>query len=258
MRVVSLNANGIRAALKKGLAEYLKGVDADIICLQELKASPEVLPQELYGLGYHVQVHCAAKKGYSGVAVLSKQAPNGCYIGLGEERFDSEGRVLHVAIGELSVLSVYVPSGSSGGPRQAVKKAFLECFASHVEALLQQGRVLLLCGDFNIAHQRIDLKNWRGNQKTSGFLPEEREWFSQLLGLGLKDVVREQLGPEEALYSWWSLRSGARDRDVGWRLDYQLASLELANKVGDIAIPRQPIFSDHAPVVVDYDVDYSS
>ncbi len=248
---MSFNVNGIRAAHRKGFADLVARVKPDLICLQEAKAQPADIPSLP---DYCNTWHCAERKGYSGVGVLSLQPADRTIHGLGFEAYDSEGRVLRADFSRLSVLNVYVPSGSSRAERQAFKMRFLADFYDHVERLLTEGRELLVCGDLNVAHREVDLTNWRANQKTSGFLPEERAWFGRLLELGLVDVVREHAGPEAPVYSWWSQRSGARARNVGWRLDYQLATPGLASRVAHAEIFKDPVLSDHAPVVVDYDV----
>lgn len=250
VRVMSFNANGLRAAYRKGFEGFLAEAGADVLCLQEVKAhTPGLCPCPP---GYHAHWHLAERKGYSGVGLLSREAPERVRSGMGHATYDAEGRVLQAEFGALTVLSVYAPSGSSGDLRHAFKMRFLEDFLAHVARLLAEGRELLLCGDLNVAHRPVDLKNWRSNRQTSGFLPEERAWFSELLALGLVDTVRQLAGPETAVYSWWSLRSGARARNVGWRLDYQLATPALAATARRMHIPREPVLSDHAPVIVEY------
>lgn len=251
VRALSLNVNGWRAACRKGLLTLLEQVDADVLCFQEVKAHDAALCA--LPPGYRAHWHLAARKGYSGVALLSRKVAERVVCGLGDPLYDSEGRVLQADFGSLSVLSVYVPSGSSGEARQAFKMQFLATFYDHLRALLAEGRELLICGDLNVAHRKIDLKNWRSNQRSSGFLPEERAWFSALLDLGLVDAFRQHAGPERAAYSWWSLRSGARARNVGWRLDYQLVTPGLAGRIISATIPREPCLSDHAPVILDYE-----
>ncbi|HEX7021952.1 MAG TPA: exodeoxyribonuclease III [Trueperaceae bacterium] len=255
LKVMSFNANGIRSAVRKGFHEFLEAEQPDVICLQELKAHEVDIPAP--AMPYQGCWHCAEKKGYSGVGILSRQPPDQIVAGIGREEFDREGRVLRADYGSLSVLSVYIPSGTTGSERQGVKMKFLDAFYQHTAGLLAEGRELIVCGDFNIAHQKIDLKNWRANQKTSGFLPEERAWLDQYLDLGLLDTFRELVGPEEAVYSWWSLRAGARERNVGWRLDYQLATPKLAATATCARIPRDPALSDHAPVLLEYDTGLS-
>ncbi len=248
-RIISFNANGIRAAFRKGFQSFLSEQEADIICLQELKAHTTVIPEIA---SYQRFWHPAKRKGYSGVGILSKEKPDAVKRGMGIADYDEEGRVIRADFGDVSVLSVYVPSGSSQSKRQIFKMRFLEDFKAYTARLLVEDRELIICGDFNIAHKKIDLKNWRSNQKTSGFLPEERAWLDNYLSLGMVDAYREHIGPEAVSYSWWSLRTGARARNVGWRLDYQLTTPKLANAVKNSSIPMVPNLSDHAPVIMDY------
>ncbi len=252
MRVISLNLNGIRAASRKGLHEFLAEKDADIVCFQELKADISVLPEEI--IDYNLYWQPAEKKGYSGVGILTKKVPDNIEYGMSVRVYDIEGRVLRVDYGELSVISVYIPSGSSGNKRIEFKMRFLRAFKTYIKKLLNQGRELIICGDYNIAHQEIDLKNWKTNQKTSGFLPMERDWLTGFLKLGLVDAYRQFIGEETASYSWWSLRTNARARNVGWRLDYQISSPNIAKTLKNAEIPMEPVLSDHAPVIMDYDL----
>lgn len=252
MRLVSLNCNGIRAAFKKGLHEYLDELAADIVCLQEVRANEDQIP----GLLCQGQTDwlVAEKGGYSGVGVISQRPIRSVRHGLGESDFDREGRVQRLDFDDFSVVNVYIPSGTTGDVRQQKKYEFLELFLEYVQQVIDEQPATVVLGDFNIAHQEIDLKNWKTNRKTSGFLPEEREWLTRFSQLGLRDVVREMAGPETAIYSWWSQRAGARQRDVGWRLDYHWATESLAKRTQAFRIDRLPVFSDHAPVVVDYDL----
>ena len=250
MRIISFNVNGIRAACRKGFNDFLKAQAADIVCLQEVKAHVEDIPDLP---DHHSFWHVAERKGYSGVGILSRRQPDALTSGMGVRLYDIEGRVLRADYGNLSVVSVYVPSGSSKESRLAYKMRFLKRFRRYLRELLAHERSLIVCGDINIAHQPIDLTNWRQNQKTSGFLPEERRAFDTLLKLGLCDAHREMLGPQVAEYSWWSLRTNARARNVGWRLDYQLATPDLRPISAHVA--RTPVLSDHAPVIVDYEID---
>lgn len=251
MRVATMNVNGVRAAAKKGALGYLADQDLDLIALQEVRAQPEQLPE--LPAGYAARWHTGQRPGYSGVGLLARTPPEHVATGIGHPELDAEGRVLRARFGELDVVSVYVPSGTSGDERQEVKMDFLDAFRDWVAELLHEGRELLLMGDVNIAHRAIDLARPKQNQKTSGFLPEERAWLDGFLALGLHDVVREHLGESEGVYSWWTYRAGARRRNVGWRLDYQFATPALAATVRDVAIPREPVMSDHAPVIVTYD-----
>ena len=210
-----------------------------------------MLPNEF--LNYNLYWHPAARKGYSGVGTLTKNQAENVQIGMSVKKYDHEGRVLRTDFGNLSIINVYVPSGSSGDERIAFKMKFLRAFKSYIKKLLNEGRELIICGDINIAHKKIDLKNWKTNQKTSGFLPMERDWLTGFLKLGLVDAYREFIGEEVASYSWWSLRTRARERNVGWRLDYQITTPKLAGLVKKAEIPIEPVLSDHAPVIMDYD-----
>jgi exodeoxyribonuclease III len=250
MRLVTLNCNGIRAADKKGLAGYLAELSADIICLQEVRAAVDQIPgpyvtRPAYWLP-------AVKGGYSGVGVLTDHPLQQIRTGVGNPDFDEEGRVQRLDFADWSLINVYIPSGSSSDLRQAAKYRFLDLFADYVRQVLQEQPRLLVCGDFNIAHHPIDLKNWKTNQNTSGFLLDERAWLTRFAELGLEDVVRRLAGAQTAVYTWWSQRAGARQRDVGWRLDYHWASPQLAAGALSYQVPRLPIFSDHAPVIIDY------
>jgi exodeoxyribonuclease-3 len=253
VRIVSINLNGIRSAFSKGLPAWLREQHADIVCLQELKAQAADLTDEMRTLpGYHGYFHYAEKKGYSGVGIYSKQLPDKVIEGLGIEEFDSEGRYIEAQFGNLSVVSVYLPSGSSGEDRQAVKFRFMAAFMPHLLALRNSGREVILCGDWNIAHTELDLKNWRGNKKNSGFLPEERAWLTELFGtVGFVDVFR-QLHPQLEAYTWWSNRGQAWAKDVGWRIDYHIATPGIAQTALATSIYKAQRFSDHAPLTVDY------
>ena len=254
MRIISINLNGIRSAYSKGLVAWLAGQDADVVCLQELKAQAADMTAEMLApLGYHGYFHYAEKKGYSGVGIYSKAAPDKVIIGLGIAEFDQEGRYIEAQFGNLSVVSLYLPSGSSGEERQQVKFKFMAAFMPHLRELHGSGREALICGDWNIAHTEKDLKNWRGNKKNSGFLPEERAWLTELFDeVGFVDVFRK-LHPELEAYTWWSNRGQAWAKDVGWRIDYHIATAGLAGKSLSTAIYKEQRFSDHAPLTVDYD-----
>ena len=259
MRVITLNLNGIRSAISKGVTTWLAAQDADIILLQEVRATLAQIPDlETLGLGaYHAHWFAAEKAGYSGVGILSKLEPRSVTRGFGNAEFDAEGRVISADFGDFSAISAYFPSGSSSEERQAAKYRFLDAFAPHLQMLKTSGEVLV-GGDFNIAHQKIDIKNWRSNQNASGFLPEEREWMTTRLGDGWSDVLREHIGADAAVYSWWSNRGRARQNDVGWRIDYQLTTQALAKCVTHAGIYREVFYSDHAPVTVDYDLESSA
>lgn len=257
MRVISLNLNGIRSASSKGVYPWLAAQDADLVCLQELKAQAADLSQEMSNpVGLHGYFHHAEKKGYSGVGIYAKHPPRQIVEGLGIADIDSEGRFIEAVYDEFSVVSLYLPSGSSGEERQAAKFAFMQRFLPRLEALAASGREYILCGDWNIAHKEIDLKNWKGNRKNSGFLPEERAWMSDLFErVGLVDVYR-QLHPEHEgeAYTWWSNRGQAWANNVGWRIDYQIATPGMAAKACAASVYKAERFSDHAPLIVDYDL----
>ena len=254
MRIISANVNGIRSAYKKGFYEYLAASGADIVCIQELKAQEADLDDSMRAPhGMHGVWHCAEKRGYSGVALYSKREPDRVQTGMGIAEFDAEGRFVQADFGNLSVISLYLPSGSSSEERQQVKFRFLEAFYPMLRELQTQGRDIVICGDWNIAHQNIDLKNWKGNLKNSGFLPEEREWIGKVIAeLGWVDIWRT-LYPETPGYTWWSQRGQAYAKDVGWRIDYQMATPALAGCARSAHVYKQEKFSDHAPLVVDYD-----
>jgi exodeoxyribonuclease-3 len=254
MRILTLNCNGIRSAARKGLFEWLPSQSPDVVCLQETKAQVHQLEGSSFRPdGFHCHYYDAERKGYSGVAAFSKSKPDRVIRGFGVPEFDGEGRYLELQFGRLSVVSLYLPSGSSGPERQASKFRFLEVFLPYLKRLGKRRRDYVLCGDFNIAHQPIDLKNWRSNQKNSGFLPEERAWLDRLFGeLGWVDAFREvDSRPEQ--YTWWSNRGQARANNVGWRIDYQVVSGSLAGKARAASIYRDTWFSDHAPLMMDYE-----
>ncbi|MGQ3084610.1 MAG: exodeoxyribonuclease III [Hydrogenophaga sp.] len=258
-KLTSLNLNGIRSATTKGLEKWLAAHRPDCICVQEVKAqAPDVMGrfEEMAGLKGHF--HYAQKKGYSGTAVYTRHEPSDVIIGFGSTEFDAEGRFTELRFDtpqrKRSILSVYFPSGSSGPERQEAKYRFLDAFYPHLQALKSE-REFILCGDVNIAHQQNDLKNWRSNQKNSGFLPEERAWMTKLLDeAGLVDVYR-RLQPDttDTCYTWWSNRGQAYANNVGWRLDYHLATPALAALARTESIYKGEKFSDHAPITIEYD-----
>lgn len=254
MRVLSLNVNGLRAAARKGFYEWLEGQEADFVCLQEIKARPEQLSAaELAPAGYRCFYEPGERKGHSGVALFTRAEPDEVIHGFGSAEFDPEGRYIEARFGDVSIASVYVPSGTSGEVRLAAKFRFIEQFSEHLCGLAASGRHCILCGDWNVAHKEIDLKNYKANQKNSGFLPEERAWLDQVFGpIGFVDAFR-QVNTEPGQYSWWSQRQPTtRERNVGWRLDYQVVTPGLGDCVIAASIPRDPPFSDHAPVIIDY------
>ena len=254
LRVITLNVNGIRSAATKGVYGWLKGQKTDVFCVQELKAQAANMTAEMLApLGFHGYFHYAEKKGYSGVGIYTRHQPDRVAVGLGLADIDAEGRYIRADFGKLSVISVYLPSGSSGEERQQIKFKFMERFYPHLKQLASAGREFILCGDWNIAHKEIDLKNWRGNRKNSGFLPEERQWLTLVFDeLGWSDVFRcVDQRPDQ--YTWWSNRGQAWANNVGWRIDYQILSPGLRGSVLGASIYKKRRFSDHAPLVMDYD-----
>ena len=256
LRIISANLNGIRSAAKKGFMEWLNHQSADFICVQELKAQEvDLAPEILSPQGLNAYFHYAEKKGYSGSGIFTPHAVEHMQLGFGNPEFDAEGRYVEVQIGQLSVISVYMPSGSSSPERQEAKFRFLDAFLPHLIQLKKSGRQILLCGDVNIAHHEIDLKNWKGNLKNSGFLPEERAWLTNLFSeQGYVDVYR-QLEPDasDTCYTWWSQRGQAYVKNVGWRIDYQIATPELAQAARKAEVYKEQRFSDHAPLIIEYD-----
>jgi exodeoxyribonuclease-3 len=256
MRVITLNVNGLRSAASKGFMDWLRRQRADVVCLQEIKAQEADLPRRLLApRGWHAMFHPAEKRGYSGVAIYSRLQPERITLGLGIADIDAQGRFLQADFGALSVVSLYLPSGSSSEAAQARKFAFMERFLPKLEAMRACGREFVICGDWNIAHKEIDLKNWRSNRKNSGFLPEEREWLTRIFERhGFCDVFR-RLDPAPERYTWWSNRGAAREKNVGWRLDYQVATPGVAARARATSIYTGRRFSDHAPLTIDYDLD---
>ena len=254
MRVNTLNLNGIRSAVNKGFHLWAAEQGADFICVQELKAREADLHSGLISLhDLSGWFHHAERPGYSGVGVYSMRRPDRVVQGVGIADIDAEGRFLQLDFGPLSIVSVYVPSGTSSPERLAVKFSFLERFIPTLHALASSGRDVILCGDWNIAHKEIDLKNWRSNQKNSGFLPEERAWLSGVFdSLGFVDVFR-RLNTQPDQYTWWSNRGQAYAKNVGWRLDYQIVTAGMAARARKESIYTESRFSDHAPLCIDYD-----
>lgn len=255
MRLVTLNVNGIRSAAGKGLVSWLAGHDAEIVCLQEIRAGEDQLPPELLALeGYRAFWHSAERKGYSGVGLLARRPVEQVVCGIDHPDFQGGGRVLRADFSGFSVLSVYIPSGIMGGERQLQKMRFLDAFLQYLVGLKSSGRELIACGDFNVAHRPIDIYDPIRHENTSGYFPEERAWMDRLLGAGFVDVFRKLVGQEPGQYTWWSNFRGARKRNLGWRLDYQIATPSIAEQARSTAIYREAFFSDHAPVTVEYSV----
>jgi len=256
LRIITLNLNGIRSAVSKGLLQWLAAQKADVVCLQEVKAQlADLTAATLDPDPYSGHFSCAEKKGYSGVGLYCRKPPDKIVTGFGSREFDPEGRYLRADYGRLSVISVYLPSGSSSEERQQAKFRFLREFMPHLAKLKASRREIVICGDWNIAHREIDLKNWRSNQKNSGFLPEERAWLSKVFdGQGWVDVYR-RLHPDTTgeAYTWWSNRGQAWAKNVGWRIDYQIATGGLAKRAKKAAVYKKQRFSDHAPLIIDYD-----
>ena len=254
MKIVTANVNGIRAAGRKGFFDWIGKTLPNVVCIQETKAQIEQLTDVLYHPeGYHCFYHDAQKKGYSGVALYCRQQPDEVITGMGNKEFDSEGRYIEARFGNLSVISLYMPSGSSKEERQQVKYRCMDHMMIKLAEMKASGRDYILCGDWNIAHKNEDIRNWKGNLKNSGFLPRERAWLDTLFNeLGFVDAFRE-IEQEEHQYTWWSNRGQARANNVGWRIDYHILSPSLKDKVKSTGIYRDESFSDHAPLIIDYD-----
>jgi exodeoxyribonuclease-3 len=256
VRIITLNVNGIRSSERRGFARWLTRAEPwDVVCLQEIKAAHADVPRALMApRRAHAAFSPAERKGYSGVAVYAKHPPR-FVAGFGSREFDAEGRYLEAHFAQLTVVSIYLPSGSSGPHRQASKFRFLSEFLPHLAKLRNSGREIILCGDWNIAHREIDLRNWRSNRKNSGFLPEERAWLTRVFDeLGFVDVFR-RVDPRPDRYTWWSNRGQAWEKNVGWRIDYQIATPGIAATAKAAAIYTNRRFSDHAPLVIDYDYE---
>lgn len=251
--MITINLNGIRSAARKGFFEWLIKQNADVICVQELKAQEAEMQNALFTPeGYHSHFHYAVKKGYSGVGIYSRIQPKTVVTGLGFDHADNEGRYVAMDLGKCWVASLYMPSGTSGEHRQNIKYQFLYHFESHLKELQKNSHEFILCGDLNIAHKQIDLKNWRSNQKNSGFLPEERAWMGKLFDeLGFVDAFR-LVNQEPDQYTWWSNRGRAWEKNVGWRIDYQVITSGLKPTVKSAMIYKEQRFSDHAPLIIDY------
>lgn len=251
MKIITYNVNGIRAAMNKGLVEWLKGANPDVLCLQEIKATPDQVDvSQFEALGYHLYWYPAQKKGYSGVAIFTKLKPLYVEYGCGIEAYDFEGRMIRVDFETCSVLCAYHPSGSSGDERQAFKMKWLEDFQNYINQLKSNIPLLVLVGDYNICHKPIDIHNPKSNAQTSGFLPEERDWFEQFVQSGFIDSFR-YFNQDPHHYSWWSYRAGARSKNLGWRIDYNLVSNHLETHLKRSVILADAMHSDHCPVLLE-------
>lgn len=257
MRVISLNANGIRAAARKGFFDWLPRQDADVVCVQETKAQVDQLTDpQFHPEGYHCFYCDAEKKGYAGTALYARREPDEVVTELGFDEFDREGRWCGARFGDLVIASLYLPSGSSSEERLAAKMRFHELFLPHLQELKDSGRQVIICGDWNTAHTEIDLRNWRSNRKNSGFLPEERAWLDRVFDeIGMVDAFRVVHPDTPDLYTWWSNRGQAWAKNVGWRIDYQIVTPDLRDRIRDAWIHTDDRFSDHAPLVMDYDLE---
>ncbi len=255
-KIITANLNGIRAAARKGFFDWLDRQSADFVCVQELRAQEADMHSEMLApKGYSGHFHYAEKKGYSGAGVYSKRQPDAVSIGFGNAEFDAEGRYVRCDFENLSIVSLYAPSGSSSPERQEAKYRFMDAFFTHLEELINSGQEVVVCGDWNIAHKEADLKNWKSNQNNSGFLPEERAWMTRVFDdLGWVDVHR-QLQPEATgeAYTWWSNRGQAWTKSVGWRIDYHVATPKIASTASVATVYKAERFSDHAPLIIEYD-----
>jgi len=253
MRIITVNVNGIRAANRKGFFDWLKRQKADVICVQETKAQLANLDDDVYSMkGYHCFYHDALKPGYSGVAIYSRQEPDKVKVGLGWPDADNEGRYIQADFGALSVASLYMPSGSSGEHRQKIKFKFMDHYLKKLKNIIKSKRKFIICGDWNIVHKEIDIRNFKSNQKNSGCLPEERAWLDNLfVKVGFIDAFRE-VNQKPDQYTWWSNRGRAYEKNVGWRIDYQILTPHFKGKVKSAKIYKDKRFSDHAPLIIDY------
>lgn len=252
MKIISYNVNGIRAAIQKGFIAWLSQENPDIICLQELKAEEEQVDlAEIKSLGYHVYWQSAQKKGYSGVGIFTKIKPVSIQYGCGIEKYDQEGRVLQVNFENYSVMSVYMPSGSSGDERQSFKMEWLADFQAYTNELVKTHPNMIIAGDYNICHRAIDIHNPKSNANSSGFLPEEREWMENYINNGFVDTFRTIHPALEHQYSWWSYRAGAREKNLGWRIDYLMASKPMAQSIKNASILANIKHSDHCPILLE-------
>ncbi len=254
MKILSWNVNGIRAAIRKGFLEWFHAETPDIICLQEIKATPNDLTKEMADPdGYHAVWNPAQRKGYSGVAILSKQKPRGVHLGMGVKKFDVEGRIIRLEYKGFDLMNIYFPNGTSGPERLKYKMDFYDAFLKHCEVLRKEGKKLIITGDVNTAHKTIDLKNPKSNEKNSGFLPEERAWMDKFISHGYIDTFRE-FCKEPDHYTWWSYRANVRKKNIGWRIDYFFVTDDLIKKVKKSYIYPKVMGSDHCPIGIDINI----
>jgi len=254
MKIATYNVNGLRSAISKGFIDWLKATDPDMVCLQEIKIQPDQLDFNIFReIGYEPYLYSAQKKGYSGVAILSKHKPEHVQIGMEHDLYDFEGRCIRLDFGPWSLISVYFPSGSSGEERQAIKIEFLVYFKEYIRSLKKQREKLIICGDYNICHQAIDIHNPVSNARSSGFLPEERAWMQEFIEEGFVDTFRH-LNKDPHNYTWWTFRQGARSRNLGWRIDYAMITDDLTDKLRSAVILPDAIHSDHCPVLIEMDL----
>jgi exodeoxyribonuclease-3 len=252
LKIITLNANGIRSAAKKGFFDWLNQQNADLVCLQETKSQEKILDDNYRPVGFHCYYFDALKPGYSGVAIYCRKKPENVIKGLGWPHADQEGRYIQADFPHFSVASLYMPSGTSGEERQKIKYDFMNRYLPKLKEIIHSKRSFIICGDWNIAHKQIDLKNWRSNQKRTGFLPEERAWMENLFTeVGFVDAFRV-INQEPDQYTWWSSRGRAWDKNVGWRIDYQVVTPDLKNAAKTVSIYKDQRFSDHAPLIMEY------
>jgi exodeoxyribonuclease III len=252
-KIISYNVNGIRAAMGKNLLDWIKIVDPDIICIQESKAQPDQIPQLDFEMaGYHTYWYSAQKKGYSGVGIITKQVPDQVVYGMNNKKYDDEGRVIRADYGDISVISVYHPSGTTGDVRQGFKYEWLDDFLDYVNELKKTRPNLIIAGDYNICHKPIDIHDPIRNATSSGFLPEERAWLSKFIDSGFVDSFRH-FNHEPHQYTWWSFRSNAREKNLGWRIDYLMVTESLKDKMRRALILPEAKHSDHCPAVLEID-----
>lgn len=256
MKIISYNVNGIRSAISKGLLDWLEISRPDIVCFQELKAQEDQIDKvALAEIGFeHCYFHAAVKKGYSGVGLISKTKPDFVKIGMDMPKYDDEGRVIRADFGPITIICVYIPSGTTGGVRQEYKMEFLADFAKFIEELRKERPEIVICGDYNICHKAIDINNPEKHTKMSGFLPEEREWFDQFVATGLVDTYRV-FDKSPARYTWWSFRAAAKGKNLGWRIDYHLISEATLKRLKSASIFREIEYSDHCPIRIELDTE---